>query len=214
MTVFPNFCFFCAVAATTTDPLDCQTITGACKGGKHFLDRVRLKFRGLIDHKPALSPAYLLFSVSSLHKCDLYPSSERGGPWRRERTQSVFSASEIHWKAPNCQAWKSSLVKLKTYWKRNYSAPCTTLTLGRNSYCLRKSQQAQWIPGSLDCCRLKFRRRNNWCDTGQKGGLSRGPVPLQIHNFRGPCGQHQCGKPRETKCLPRSLGKLMHVINH
>lgn len=97
--------------SSTTDPLDCQNIAGAFKGGKHFLDRLSSKFNAFIDHKPALSPAYLLFSVSSLHKCDLYPSSEQGEPLPRERTRSVFSASETHWKAPSHQAWKRSLVK-------------------------------------------------------------------------------------------------------
>lgn len=42
-----------------------------------------------------------------LNKTDLYQERE---------LKSVFSASEIHWKAPSCQAWKSSLVEyLKAY---------------------------------------------------------------------------------------------------
>ena len=139
MTLFPNFyLFFCTVVQLHrcfelpyrywgfwSGKYD--QIVSATKNFGNFLDSISLKSRGLIQHKPALSPAYLLFLVSSLHKYDLYPSSERGVPITRNITQSIFSTSEtrpqcgIYWKAQNCWAWKSSFVKcLKTHGKKKY----------------------------------------------------------------------------------------------
>lgn len=65
----------------------------ARKNFSNSLDSISLKSRGP-KHEPALSPAYLLFLVSSLHKYDPYPSSEQGVPTMRNITQSILFPSE------------------------------------------------------------------------------------------------------------------------
>lgn len=108
----------------------------ATKNFSNFLDSVSLTSRGL-KHEPALSPAYLLFLVSSLHKYDLYPSSGRGVPTMRNITPSIFFPSET--RSP-CAifgrlkiAGHGTVVLLNTekhMERRNVSTPCTTPTLG------------------------------------------------------------------------------------
>lgn len=82
--------------SNSINALGCSLIMGAIElenmtkyNSGNFLGHVTLKSRGLIQHKPVLSPAYLLFLVSSLHKYDLYPSSEQDVPLMRKTTQSV-----------------------------------------------------------------------------------------------------------------------------